>query len=74
MSKMGFYSLNEAIDYALDAKRYEPKPRLHAGVFGYVAHRFPIKDGISAMTVAALQMSATNSLFQRLNARNSESS
>lgn len=30
---------------------YEPKPRWCGGVFGYVAHRFPIKGGISVYDV-----------------------
>lgn len=32
---------------------YEPKPRWCGGVFGYVAHRFPIKGGISMRDVWA---------------------
>jgi hypothetical protein len=41
---------------------YEPKPRWCGGVFGYVAHRFPIRDGISVRDV--LVRGNVNSLLQ----------
>ena len=41
---------------------YEPKPRWCGGVFGYVAHRFPIKGGISTRDV--LMRGNANSFIQ----------
>jgi len=35
---------------------YEPRPRRCAGVYGYVAHRFPVKDGISMREVMMRQL------------------
>jgi hypothetical protein len=48
------------------AKRYEPIPRLCAGKFGYVAHRFPIKNGISMAQVMAANIANNSPLYQRL--------
>lgn len=48
--------LESGVMAALHAKRYEPAERWAGGVFGYVAHRFPIKNGISASDVMAARM------------------
>jgi len=35
---------------------YEPRPRRCAGVYGYVAHRFPVKGGVSMREVMMRQV------------------
>ena len=50
-------------------KRVEPIPRMCAGRFQYVAHRFPIKGGISTSQANAAQLSQQNYLLKMLEAR-----
>lgn len=52
----------------MNAKTYEPEPRLAGGRFGYVRHRFPIKNGISIREVMLRSMYCTpqwSHLFER---------
>ena len=59
-------SLDEAIADAWRQPRYEPHKRKCGGVDGWVAHRFPIKGGISARDVMAAQLGEPNALLKRL--------
>lgn len=52
-------------DY-LTAKRVEPKPRMCGGKFGYVYHKYPIKNGISVSDILAEQIAKNNELLDRL--------
>lgn len=47
---------------------YEPKERLCGGEFGFVRHRFPIKDGISLKEVMHQELIKANRniLFETL--------
>lgn len=45
---------------------YEPRPRWCGGVFGYVAHRFPIRGGISTIEVMVRQSMRPSSLWALL--------
>ncbi len=46
----------QALVAQLDQPCYEPEPRLCAGKFGYVRHRFPVKGGISLNRMMQRQM------------------
>lgn len=45
-------------------KTVEPEPRMYAGRFQYVIHRFPIKGGISRAQLLAKTAAKPNTLFQ----------
>ena len=51
---------------AMDKKRVEPVPRMHAGRFEYVFHKYPIKGGISPREVMTRQIMTENILLKRL--------
>ena len=51
----------------INAKCYEPKPRLCAGHYGYVRHRFPVKNGLNWREVFVLEQSLhKNPLFEMI--------
>ena len=54
----------------INAKNVEPEPRNKDGV-RWIAHRFPIKGGISTREAMARDFTRNNALFDRLRARNS---
>lgn len=54
------------------AKCYEPMELMCAGKFGYVRHRFPIKNGITIRDVMYRQITASNSLLARLRAKHGD--
>lgn len=45
-------------------KVYEPKKRWCGGHYGWVRHRFPIKDGISYREVLTFNLFAPNPLLE----------
>ena len=62
---------NESWHPWITDKVYEPTPRLCGGVYGYVGHRFPIKNGISKIEVMKMQFGMIagkpNKLYWKLN-------
>lgn len=56
------------------AKVYEPRKRWCGGSYGWVAHRFPVKGGISWRDVMASEQFAPNPLLKmiRLKEKNDE--
>ena len=65
-------ALASAIAKALDPRRknIEPQQRLRRGEgVGYVAHRFPIKGGVSWLDVVGVNVCKNNALLSRLRGR-----
>ena len=57
-------SLAEMSKRVFHAKVYEPKKRLCGGHYGWVQHRFPVKDGISWRDVMIANSFAPNPLLE----------
>ncbi len=57
--------LTATVYKALHEKRYEAEARNKDGM-RHVAHRFPIKNGISAVDVLKKDLSKTNALYNRI--------
>ena len=59
-------TFSELVAEMFAKKSFEREPRLAKGHFGYVRHRFPIKDGISGYDVAVKNIEKNNPLYRML--------